>query len=436
MRKIAILFLFVVPYYLFAQSFKATVTKNNVGVGEEFQLIFTASGKSNNFRAPNLNGLRKLSGPNQSSSSSMQIINGKVNSSSSTSYSYYLTALAEGQLTIGSASIVIDGEQVKSKSILLTVTKANPKAKNTLNIKEKVKLKASYNKAKVFQGEQIVLSYKLYSKIDLLDISVIEKAELNGFWSEDVETNSKAKIEVIDGVKHLVWELNKSVVTPQKSGILEIDPMILEVKVKVQKERNNRDPFGMFNNYRTVTEEIKSKKIKITVKDLPPNPPKDFNGAVGIFNLKASIDKKSARTNEAINYKLTLSGSGNIHLVDDIPVNLPSDFEAYDPQKKDKTFVSKNGISGKIIIDHLFIPRFQGEYTIPATTFSYFDPRKKQYKTISTDKFTLNISKGKNAESNIASSEELKKQVSSKLKGIEKNTDFKLKNSKKYMNIG
>lgn len=431
MNRILILFLFLIPSFLFSQNFKATVTKNNVSVGEEFQLIFTASGKSSDFRAPNLNGLRKLSGPNKSSSSSMQIINGKVSSSESTSYSYYLTAIAEGELTIAPAFIVIDGKKVASKAIKLKVSKADPNANKGLNIEEKVELKVSINKSKVYQGEQIVITYKLYSEINLAEITILEIPEMNGFWKEDVKTNSKGKIEVINGVNYKVWEISKSIITPQKSGVLEIDPMLLDIKVQVPKERNRRDPFGMFNNYRTIMDEVSSRKIKINVKDLPPNAPKEFNGAVGSFKLKASIDKVNAKTNEAINYKLVLSGKGNIHLIDEIAVDFPSDFETYDVQKQDKTFVSKNGISGKIILDYLFIPRFQGEYTIPATKFAYFDPAAKKYKTVDTENFTLNITKGKSNEGSFSSSDDLKKEVNSKLNEIETNTIFEAKNSKK-----
>lgn len=429
MRIWIVYILALLPLLSIGQTLELSVSKNPVAVGEEFRIDFTLNGEGESFNPPNLNGLRKISGPNQSSSSSMQIINGKISRSKTTTYSYYVTALKEGELTIKEASITSNGKIVRSKAGVMNVTKANPKAKtNSYNIAENVFVKTSVNKNNIYQGEQIVVSYKLYSKINLTDINISSIPELNGFWKEEVETKSTAKLEVIDGVRHNVWEISRFILTPQKSGKLNVDPMNINVTVQIKKQRNRRDPFGdpfgMFGSYQNIEEEIQSKNIKINVKDLPEGAPENFNGAVGQFELKSSVDKKTADANEAINYKLTLSGNGNIHLIDNIPVNFPANFESYDPQKKDKTFNTKNGIAGKIEFEHLLIPRYKGEYSIDGVSFSYFNPRSKTYKTITTESLVINVLKGENNENAYITSEELKNSNSKGFISIKETTEL------------
>ena len=420
----------LLPFFGFSQELKLSVSKNPVAVGEEFRIEFSIDGAASEFKGPNLNGLRKLSGPNQSSSSSMQIINGKVSSSKTTSFTYYVTALNEGTLTIGEASVKSDGKTVRSQPGQMQITKANPKNKqaSTYNIAENVYVKASTNKTKIYQGEQIVVSYKLYSKINLADINLTIVPELNDFWKEAIETSSNAKLEVIDGVKHNVWEMSRFILTPQKSGVLSIDPMSVNITVQIKNNRRRDpfgDPFGFFGSYQNIEEEISSKNINITVKDLPEGAPDNFNGAVGQFKLQSSVDKSSIEANQALNYKLTLSGNGNIHLIDGIEVEFPSNFETFDPQKNDKTFSTKNGIAGKIEFEHLLIPRYKGEYEIKGVDFSYFDPKTKTYNSITTKPITINVLKGTGDDNSYISSEELKNTSSNQLSDIIVSSELK-----------
>lgn len=430
MKKNWIAFIIILlPLLTIGQELKLSVSKNPVAVGEEFRIEFSIEGSASEFKGPSLNGLRKLSGPNQSSSSSMQIINGKVSSSKTTSYTYYVTALNEGTLTIGEASVKSEGKTVRSQAGQMQVTKANPKTKqaNSYNIAENVYLKATASRRRIFQGEQIVVSYKLYSKINLADINLTIVPELNDFWKEEIETNSSAKLEVIDGVKHNVWEISRFILTPQKSGKLKIDPMSINVTVQIKNKRSRDpfgDPFGFFGSYQNIEEEISSKNINVTVKDLPEGAPENFSGAVGQFELKSSVDKSSIEANQALNYKLTLSGNGNIHLIDDVKVDFPSNFETYDPQKNDKTFSTKNGIAGKIEFEHLLIPRYKGEYEIKGVNFCYFNPKTKSYKTITTKPILVNVLKGSGNDNSYISSDVLKSNVSSQLKPIISTTEL------------
>ena len=427
MNRILILLLFIANL-TFAQEFTAIVSKKNVEVGEEFQIIFSANGSASEFKAPNLLGLRKISGPNKSSSSSMQIINGTINSSKTTSFSYYVSALSEGVLTIPAATIKIEGKKIQSQPIKIIVKKADPNKKSGFQIGDNVKVEVEVSRRNIFQGEQVLVSYKLFSKINLADISITQFPNLNGFWNEEIETNSKAKVQNIDGVNYRVWEINKSMLTPQKSGDLKIDPMKINITVQLKSQNRSGDIFGMFNNYKNVVEEIQSKQITIKVKDLPPNPPASFNGAVGVFKLRSKTDKKIADANTAINYEIELSGSGNLHLIDNIPVNFPDDFEVFDPEKKDKSFTSKNGIKGKLLFNYLIIPRYQGEYEIPSQEFSFFNLRTKKYETLKTNAINIEVNKGNDQKNVIASSKQLIDENSQSLSPIKTKSEFKLIN--------
>tara|TARA_B100001115_G_scaffold162921_1_gene138815 strand:+ start:680 stop:2443 length:1764 start_codon:yes stop_codon:yes gene_type:complete len=425
--------LLLLPFLSLAQELTTTVSRNPVAAGEQFQISFSANGEIEQFRAPNFNGLRILSGPNQSSSSSVQMINGQFSQSKTVSYNYYATALNEGSLEIGSASAKVDGKDVKSKPIKLIVGKANPKSENNvLDLSDKVFIKAHINKTKLYQGEQLVVSYKLYSKINLANIDITALPELNGFWKEEVETSSRPTVKAIDGVNHNVWEISRMIVTPQRSGILEIDPMQATITVQVKKNRKRndpfRDPFGFFDSYQNIDENLQSANLKIEVLPLP-NPPANFSGAVGEFKIDASVDKKEGKTNEAISYKLTLSGIGNLHLIDEIPIEFPNDFEVYDPQLTDKSFNSKNGISGKRIFEHLLIPRYQGTYTIPTVEFVYFNTKSKNYETLQTKSFDIKVSKGKGDEGSYRPAEELQESTNNRLHGIKKSASWQKKDN-------
>lgn len=424
--------LLIFPFWTLSQEFTTSVSKNPVSAGEQFQISFTADGDIDQFRAPNFDGLRILSGPNQSSSSSVQMINGSFSQTKSVSYTYLATALNKGIIEIEGASAKVDGKSVKSNNVVLTVEKENPKSENNvLNLSDKVFIKTHINKTKLFQGEQLVVSYKLYSKINLADINITELPVLNGFWKEEVETSSRPTLKVIDGVNHNVWEISRMIVTPQRSGELEIDAMKATVLVQVKNNRRRNDPFSFFDSYQNIEEKLSSQSIKIAVLPLPP-PPSNFSGAVGNFNLVASVDKTEVKENEAVNFKLTLSGSGNLHLIDKIEIDFPRDFEAYDPQLTDKTFTSKNGISGKKIFEHLLIPRFQGTYTIPSVDLTYFDTKSKSYQSVKTKAFDIKVSKGNQNNDNYQSSEKLQEQANSRFHGLKKEPKWILKKSTSF----
>jgi len=389
-----------------AQSFIATVDNNKVSENDRFQVSFTFEGKNinalKNFSAPSFKDFRVLSGPNQSTS--MQIINGV--SSSSFSLSYILMPNTTGVFTIGSASIQYEGKNYSSDPIKITVVKGSPKSKDdkgtTISNEEIAKnlfIRASIDKNKVYQGEQVTVTYKLYTRLNIAaQMSVDKLPQYQGFWAEEIETarNITFTTEVVDGKQYRVGILKKAALFPSQSGKLEVTPLELTVPIQVEKKKNPNnvwddffgDPFG---RAKIVEYQAKSNTLKVDVVPLPENnKPASFKGAVGKYDFSASLDKSTTKTNEPISLKLKISGTGNIKLLELPPFELPNGFEKYDPKINEQ--VNRTGkISGVKEAEYLFVPRIAGSREIPSIQFSYFDPDKKSYQTISSKTFSVNI---------------------------------------------
>ena len=224
---------------------------------------------------------------------------------------------------------------------------------------------------------------------------------LNGFWAKDLKASSQFKRDVVDGVAYNVATIKKSVLTAQKSGELIIDPMELKCNIRTQNKKNNRDPFANIfgRNYQVQEELIRSKSITITVTDLP-NPPYNFNGAVGDMSLKSEVDNTSISANDAITYKITITGTGNIELIKPLAIQFPEDFEVYDPKITDKIFEGGQKRSVKTF-EYLLIPRYKGEYAIPSANLIIYNPKSKKYKTKKSNSHKLNIGTSKNNEQEI-----------------------------------
>ena len=411
MLKIAFLFyLFLFSSITFAQSFVATVDNNKVAENDRFQLEFTFEGKNlnglKNFNPPSLKDFRVLSGPNQSTS--MQIINGV--SSSSLTLSYILMPNTTGSFTIGSASILSEGQTYTTSPIKITVVKGSQKPKDENNssgvsnqeIAENLFIRASIDKNKVYQGEQVTITYKLYTRLNIAaQMSVDKLPQYQGFWAEELETarNISFGNEVIDGKQYKVGLLKRVALFPSQSGKLEVTPFELTIPIQIQKKKNPNnvwddffgDPFGRSE---IVEYPAKSNTLKVDVIPLPDNnKPTSFRGAVGNFNFSASIDKQKTKTNEPITLKFDISGTGNLKLLELPSFELPNGFEKYDP-KTDEQINRSGKISGTKKAEYLLIPRIAGAREIPAIEFSYFDPETKSYKTIRSKSFNVEIEQG------------------------------------------
>lgn len=406
-KLLGILLLVFTSQFSWAQdaTLVASTSRNQVGVGEQFQITYTLKGAGSNFRAPDMHDFVVLSGPNQSSS--MEIING--NMSQSISLSYIIAAQREGKFTIGPAAISSNGKQVNSKSLVIEVVK-NPAAQNSRNGQQAMDgddnsdlfLRAFVDKSKVYVGEQLVVTFKIYTKVSIVQNALTKAPVFNGFWSEDiVSPNQQATLrpEVFDGVQYQAAEIKKTVIMPQRAGSLEITEMVMDVVKRVQQRSRSNSFFDQFfgGGYQDLRATVKSKPLKIEVMPLPTaGKPLDFNGAVGDFGMECRLSNtnKTLKTNDATNLYITLSGKGNLKLIDPFKLKLPPEIEGYDAKINDKISTTINGVSGSRTFDYLLIPRHSGKFQLPPISFSYFDISKKSYVTLNSPDFTLDVEKG------------------------------------------
>jgi len=401
------LIIFIAINQSYAQDIQFTASsKNIVSVGEQFRLVFSLNNKPSSFKAPSLNGFDILMGPSTSSSSSIQIINGQVTQNVSYSYTYILYASKEGKFNIEPAEATVNGKTYKSNSLSIEVAKGNNsniqqnnqnQTSNSSDVSgDDVFVRVFLNKTDVIQGEQIIATIAIYTKLSIVGFEEMKFPAYKGFWSDDLEnpTQINLKQEKYNGSVYQVGVLKKTLLTPQHSGNITIEPLELTCLVQQRVNKTHRSIFDdFFGNYQNVRKKLVSPAITVHVKPLPNNKPADYSGAVGNFELEATLDNKNPKTNEAISYTLKLKGTGNLRLAELPKINFPSDFEQYDPKTNNNINVSANGTSGSKIINYLLIPRHPGEFTIPASNFSYYDLSSKIFKTLSTPEFKINVDK-------------------------------------------
>lgn len=387
-----------------------------VAMGEQFRLGFTLNEKGTDLQLPDLSNFDVLMGPSTSQSSSIQIINGKTTQSSSFSYIFILRAKKEGKFSIRPASIKVGGKTYESNSLNIEVVKGQPQQSANQqgaqqnnqqqqddtpagNIsKDNLFVRVATDKTNVSKGEQILSTVKLYisQNVPLNGFDEVKLPSYEGFWTKDIDVPSQVNFtrEVYNGKIYQVGILKKTILFPQQTGKIRIDPFEITclVRQRVRQQQGFFDDF--FDNYRVVKAKVVSDPVIINVKDLP-NQPANFNGAVGNFSFSGSLDKTTAKSNEAMTLKLIVSGTGNLNLINPPKIELPQDFEAYEPKTSDKTIASDNGLSGSVSFEYLFIPRYAGNFTIPAIQFIFFNPATRQFETRSTEAFNIRIEKGR-----------------------------------------
>jgi hypothetical protein len=409
LKYITILLLLIVVTNAYSQDIKftASTSHNTVKTGDRFQIEFTVNTTISNFKPPKLSNFRVLSGPNQSTN--MSWVNGKT--THTISYSYVLMATKEGEFTIGPAKGIANGKAYATNSLKITVGKGvkvqqNPHQGNSntnkqANVSDDLYIKSSVNKTKVHQGEQIIATYQLYTRVNISGNELVKNADLNGFWSQEIDLGqSQWKQEIIGGYRWNVAAIRKIVLFPQRSGNLEIDP--LEMKFIVQRRAHGRghsvfDQF--FGKVENIEYNLKSKPIKIKVLPYPTPSPVGFNGTVGKFDMKMDVSANEIKANEAVNIKIKIKGTGNINLIESPKIDFPQDFETYDPKVNDKISTTVSGVSGSREFDYLVIPRHAGKFLIDPISFSYFNSTTKKYSTITTNPIEINVLKSDGSES-------------------------------------
>lgn len=419
MKKIGLILLFLVTVFaLNAQddvSFKV-ICKKQVAVGEQFQVSYELTGDGSNFEAPNFTNFEIVGGPFSSQSSSVQIINGSVTKSTTHTYSFYLRAIKEGNFTIPAATITVNKKKIKSTTGDITVVKDNSvvtdgssSTGSTGSGAKEVFLEASPNKKTVYLGEQITLVYKIYYTIPISQLTISKAPSYSGFWMKDITDNNGTLQQssiVKNGTEYHVATIQEIVLIPQKTGTLTIDPLDISCIAQIRQEnRQSRgyDPFDNFfgdimgTSYTNVKKEIKSQPIDIEVKALPSqDKPSSFKGAVGQFTFTSNIDKTEMKSNDAFTVTYSVSGNGNIELLELPKPSFPPDFEPYDPKITTNTKHNSYGISGNKKAEHVVIPRVSGDFTINPVEFSYFDPAKNRYVTLKSDAYELHVERSAN----------------------------------------
>ncbi|MBI5020386.1 MAG: protein BatD [Ignavibacteriales bacterium] len=403
-------------------SFTASVDRNKIAMGEQIEITFTLNGSSggSNFRPPSFTDFQTLSGPNQSTN--MQFINGAM--SASVSYSYIVQPRSEGKFVVGPAFINYNGKQLQTQPITIEVTKGAPQTKTqpqskqsqqdtdiSKQIGDNLFLKVSIDKSRVFQGEQITATYKIYTRVNIANYNLSKMPSLTGFWSEELDVPKQVQLstEVFNGKQYRVGILKKVALFPQKSGTLTIDPMEIECVVQVQGRRRSNDLFDQFFNdpffggVSNVNHKVRNQPVAITVLPLPSdNVPAGFSGGVGKFSMETWLDKSQTKTNEPVTLKVKISGRGNLKLLDAPMVNVSTDIEKYDPKNSDNITKQGDQITGSRTFEFLLIPRHPGEHKIPSFPYTYFDIEKKNYITLKSPEFTIAVEKGSDIQSTYA----------------------------------
>ncbi|WP_069676567.1 BatD family protein [Formosa sp. Hel1_33_131] len=387
---------FFVSGILSAQvSFDAKVSKKQLGINERLRVDFTMNTDGDDFEPPSFQNFTVVGGPSQSINNSW--INGTR--SFSKSYSYFLAPKKRGDFTIGQATIEIDGKIYKTLPIKITVTAAIDKPKDPNDpdyiASEKIHLVAEVSNTNPYLNEAITVVYKLYvaQNTGVRNWREIDNPRYGDFWSQNIDVKSvNIQNGTYKGEEYRYVILRKTVLYPQKTGKLTIEPLPLDVTVEVPSQR--RDVFGR-SFMSTVNRTVASGNRTINVKPLPENgKPEDFSGAVGSFNFKLTTNKQTLKATEALELKVSVSGKGNLKLFRLPKLVLPSALEVYEPEHSENVKTRTSGMQGSISDTYTVVPNYQGSYPIPNVSFSYFDLKTKRYKTLTSERLIIEVNEG------------------------------------------
>jgi len=401
--------------------FKASAP-GQVIVGKPFQLTYTVNQRSRDFRAPEFTEFDVLSGPYTSTSSSTSFVNGRRTSSFEQTYTFMVMALQAGTFTIGPATVKVDGNQVQSNGVRVQVLPEDQQAQsnssqsgqtatrsNSANDQtgaagqtssDNLFVRTIVSKTKVHEQEALMLTYKLYfANVDVAQLTNNTKLpEFTGFLKQEFDQGEiQTELEHYNGRNYRTATLYRTILYPQHSGEIKIDPARFEAVLRVQTQQRVRSIFDdFFGTYTNVTKTLTAPGVTVHVSALPSGKPAGFSGGVGKFTLTPSISQTELQANDAVTIRLDISGAGNMKLLKTPAIDWPEGFEPYDPKVTNNFNASAAGVSGTKSIEYLAIPRSAGEYTIPAVKFSYFDIDEKAYKTLSTPEYTIRVKRGAN----------------------------------------
>jgi len=403
-----ILFFMVGTGELFAQNLTFVAkAPPSVVVNTPFQLSYTFNTMvdPNAMRVADVSAMEIIFGP--SITQAQQNINGR--SSSSTIVTYTLLPKKEGTYRIPAATITYNGKQFASNILTVTVlppdksatggranTQQRESSSATLSSQE-IFLRAVASKTRVYEQEAILVTYKLYTVLDISNPTDLKFPDFKGFIMQQITppANIQGQLEHFNGRNYTTYIINQVLLFPQHSGAIDIGAASGTFPVRIRLKQNANDPFaGFYDSFQDVSKVLTAPPIRITVDPLPANKPADFSGAVGDFKMTSDLSKASVKANESITLNIVISGTGNLNLINTLPVQFPHDFEAYPPKVNSSYQPTVSGISGTKTMEYLTIPRQPGDFVIPPVNFSYFDISSRNYRTISTPEYKVHVDKG------------------------------------------
>ena len=388
-------------------------------VGQPFQLVFSVNENGKDLRLPDVKGFEIIAGPYTSTSSSTQIINGDIRTSKEVRYTYTLLPEKEGDYQIQSATIVVKKEKYYSNVLNIKVlpedkasqSQQGGNASQSGQIRqsqsitsENLFIRPIISRTKIKEQEAVVLTYRLYARVDVTNIQSPKFPDFKGFLVQEIDLPQDRTMQPdnYEGVNYYTYDLRKVLLFPQETGKVTIEPMSCDVIVRVrsaqQRPRSFFDDF--FDTYQEVSKTVTTSKVNLSVESLPQPKPADFSGLVGKLSLSTKLSATEVDANQPITITLKLQGSGNLKMLKNPTLQFPQDFEAYEPKATNNFTTTDTGLSGSKTIEYLVIPRHDGDFVIPAATISYFDVASDSYKALSTEPISIRVNKGTQSVSN------------------------------------
>lgn len=411
MRKLIFLFVLLVTIGMGAKAdqvtFKASAPEAVV-MGEQFQLKYTVNAESKDFRAPELSGdFDVLMGPTLSTFYSAQIGTGGNHSETNTTYTYVLLPKKEGTFTIPPASVKVKGANYTSNGLAIKVLPPDKapaggsgegESASGKIAKDGVFVKMFVSNTRVYEQEGLLVTFKIFCLPEYgLNVAGLKYPEFDGFLVQEIDLPQTKQLVMdnYNGRNYLTAVMRQVVLYPQRSGKITIPSGRFDAVLQVRVQRKvhsifDDDFFGSIQEFNKI---LTTAPTTIDVKPLPPGKPASFSGAVGNFTMTSSISSDQVKADEAVTIKVKITGNGNVKLIKNPEVVFPNDFEVYDPKTDIETKTTTSGVSGTKTIEYMAIPRYAGDFEIPAIAFSYFDPKTATYKTITSEAYKLHVEK-------------------------------------------
>ncbi len=422
----------LLPCQTFAQAtvtFEASTDARQVVLGGYFEVTFTlANANGTNFQPPPFTNFSLLSGPSQATSVSS--VNGRW--SRTMSFSYVLQPRKVGKFTIGPASIVADGKNLRTKAVSVEVVKgksSNARTQKDLlaQIEEQIFIRAEPSTDAAFIGEQILLDYKLYTSREIETYNLVAESDYAGFFAQDIRRfNARVIREVINGVQYSTKILKRVALFPQQAGTLTIDPMVMQLAVLAEGQTQRR---GFFYSPKVNRLQVKTAPVSITIRSLPDGAPPSFTGAVGKFKMSTVVNRSTLSTDDAITLTMTLSGNSDIKRVLPPPLDAPASFELYEPRMvEDRSYEDNRGfVNGNKVVEYILLPKEPGVHRL-TPRFTYYDTDSLKYITIQPQTYTFNVQQG-NRQASAANTTVPKAGATKELRYILTDTSFRKKES-------